>query len=261
MSEFNFDKMRNLKIPDEWAESTINKANELRSKSVNAPAFPVRSVVYLCLLIVLIIGAFTFSLPQSNVGIDVLDNSYTLETCKNSNSKIEPSKENEDTETLAQSKIEETKESKTEETEKSDDDFAVEPTEKVSDNETKPDSKPASKPATSKPAEVETEDVTEAIEQNKNDYFITMTLNNDTLTENGNIYCMTSCNGVNMGSNELKSPQHEVEIVEKTSSYTRVKYYPYRQNVVTKSGYNLYIFSFYNEDGLSVAEMGIYLDS
>ena len=80
MSEFNFDKMRNLNIPDEWAENTIKTVNELKRPTKNKSVRPLRTAIYLSLLIVFIVMMLTFSLPQSNVGIDVVKESYSDET-------------------------------------------------------------------------------------------------------------------------------------------------------------------------------------
>ncbi|MBQ8057422.1 MAG: hypothetical protein IJ275_03700 [Ruminococcus sp.] len=256
MSEFNFDKMRNLNIPDEWAENTIKTVNELKRPTKNKSVRPLRTAIYLSLLIVFIVMMLTFSLPQSNVGIDVVKESYSDETKNKSGIVYKPTEIDEKSESLPFSKTEETESRVEEESSNFDNDVEVKETEKVIETQEKPTRSP--KPTL--PA-VPTEDETKEPEKNNHDYYITITLNNDKLTGDGNIYCITTCNGVNTSGSELNSKEHEVEIVEHTKSTTTVRYYPYRQGVVKTSGYNLYVFSFCNEDGVNIAEMGIYLDN
>lgn len=245
MSEFNFDKMRNLNIPDEWAEKTIKKANNIKIVKFSEHFRYTKVALIASLLFFLIATVFTFALEESNVGIVGTQETQSNNAKNPSNSSVyalETEETDEETEISSYNTAQ--TDSVEDDKIKTDNNMITDSTEPVeSENETvfQPDT-----------PQYGSELSTENTENVKENFSVKAIIDNNKLFDSSEIYCRMYNSGVLVGSSDLFSQQHKAEIVEKNDTSTVVKYYPYRNNAVVNGGDPLYILTFYNEYGVDV---------
>lgn len=252
MSEFNFDKMQNIDIPDEWAEKTIQKAKSIKVINFSEHFRFTKIALIASVLFFLIATVFTFALEESNVGIDSTNETQNIKSTESSNSSVYA---------LA---TEETQE----ETELN---SVIAQTDSVTDDEIKTNNNHTSKEtqpvATENDSDVDSDisqnggqSSTEDNESDKYNYSVKAVIDNSKLKDSSEIYCKVYNSGMLVGSSDLFSEQHKAEIVEKNDTSTVFLYYPYKNNVVVNGTDPLYIFTFYNEYGVDVYTCAVSLN-
>lgn len=282
MSEFNFDKLKGIDIPDSW----VSGALEVPKTSQTPPIikrFPKTLAFVATLVIVCSLSVTLFIFTQKD-NIQPTSNTTTPTSQTEANTTQEPhntesnedptnnsisSESSEPTLEPEETQVEKTESTQTQ-TEKPTSTQAQEetkkPTQIPSQKPTqKPSQKPTQKPtlppnptelplAPDSPSEPAIEEPSEVI----NTYYISVMAEfpKSLVTDSGKIYCKVSdSSGRLLGNQNLYANEHLTEL--SFIPYACARYYPYRYNLITKSGY--YTFCFYNSDGVSVFNTTVYL--
>ena len=253
MSEFKFDKMKNLDIPDEWAENTIKKANKMNKSEFIFDTRYVRIAAYMSMLVIVLIGVFTFSLPQSNVDIKCATEKTELTSLNNNNNSVVMSQQSTDGELIVESLSQSENETVNEIDNDTDtDNNGLEPNESVNneDGSSNSNSFPSSggKPNNKPPQYEETQSETEYWEWLYSYHFRNIFMLED-LAEDRKVYCKiySEDEGRFLGDPDLFSDEHLTEYEFINDTYCEYRYYPIHLGVLTKNG--VYTSYFYNSSG------------
>ncbi|MBQ7133139.1 MAG: hypothetical protein IJO20_01435 [Ruminococcus sp.] len=267
MSEFNFDKLSNLEIPEKWVDNTLSASSTSKE---SAPAFiNIRKTMtaFACFLVVCLVGfsLFTFKPDKNMLPVDTTPTQST-----ESSADINPTteKENEtvqkDTQTV------------TEATEKPNADRAElkKPTENTS-TATQPDeivsetNEPENLPtdATQESTEPQEPSLPEVIfpdngspeDSSDPDYSVgdcLVGISPGYLVGNGNIYCrIYNSNHEYIGDNNIFSDQHLAHFYSGFGSTYYYYYNPIKSGLVLEP--DTYTYSFYNEHNVPICRAKI----
>lgn len=255
MSEFNFDKLRNLNIPDEWADKTIQKVKNKKQITIKNEFRITKLAIVVSAVLIFIFSVFTFCLPQSN------EDSVYLKQTKEST--CSSGKNNQSLMFQHSTKEYETIESITaKETESIPNDsygnYDVEPTEEeqsgVSLNT--PDGSSSNNSDCSVNSS-SAEEETQYDEWVESYHFLNIFMLSD-LKEDRKVYCKVYSDDENrfLGDPNLFSDEHLNEYEFKNDTYCIYRYYPIQLGILTKNG--SYTAYYYNSDGEIFFENSFY---
>lgn len=294
MSEFNFDKMRNFKAPDEWAEKTISIVNEKRRARYYRMKKMRICAACLC-LIILCMFSFTFCikvLGESFITPVNVDETVTKTDSEDRPIKdgrensiwddeeefYEESKETSVTEAETTSLTEETRVKETDKTEalnekeketqkptsaknpsKTEKDPQSKPNKPNNNSAVRPTQKPAQKPsADNKPKPTQAPPVDIEPTETPIEYRVVCStiIDKSLISSNDVVYCrIYDCdNDVYLGDDDIFSSQHMAENYGSSDSGYYVRYYPVKRGVITSNGE--YIVMFYDAKGKNLKTFG-----
>ncbi len=263
MSEFHFEKMQNLDIPDEWAEKTILTATKLEStKNRNIP-YNRYVVSFASVVLVVVLSVVVFMLTRDNSTVLSVDTNKESAIVQKNETKISSSiqstvETSHPTQVQTEEITEETCNEYIEET------IFEEPPE-VSESQNSNPSGSSNSGSTSKPNGssssssnnykpvpppnyVETQPATDYEEWLYSYHFHNIFMLED-LAEDRKVYCKiySEDEGRFLGDPDLFSDEHLTEYKFINDTYCEYRYYPIHIGVLTKNG--VYKSYFYNSRG------------
>ena len=271
MSEFNFDKMKNLEIPDTWVDGALNVPPKKKLPVICVNFRRVATAVA-CLLVVCLVGFIPFIINPDN---DILPVA-TKSTDPTSHTVVDETSDNTDVSQTEEDQEQTQKPSEnmvvniqTETPNPSTNTEVMEPSESTQASETIiPDS------STTEPTQVDTQATQPSIpevilptndspEDSSGPDFLSgdciVSVSPSFLVGSGNIYCkIKDESNIHIGDNHLYSQQHVASFYSGFGSVYYYLYSPQKAGLVLEPG--TYYYYFYNEHSVPICKATVVIN-